>query len=81
MSEWLQIAKRPAVVRRGIKVGLIVGTILTAINYGDAIVNGNFEPLIWWKVLLTYCVPFCVSTYAGVTTRLELRQSDSTRQE
>lgn len=66
MSQWLQIAQRPAVIRRGIKVGLIVGTALTLINYGDVMLAGNFDTVVWWKILLTYCVPFGVSTYAGV---------------
>jgi len=32
MRNWLQLAMRPDVVARGLKVTLIVGTILTAIN-------------------------------------------------
>jgi hypothetical protein len=65
MKQWLTIAMRRDVVMRGIKVGLIVGTILTAINYGDAIVTGQLMPSAAWKIPLTYLVPFCVSTYAG----------------
>ena len=66
MKNWLQIAFRPDIVRRGLKVGLIVGTILTAINYGDLLIQGVILPAMYWKILLTYCVPYCVSTYAGV---------------
>jgi hypothetical protein len=41
----------------------VVGTILTTINHGDIILAGGFPPLI--KVLLTYCVPFCVTTWGA----------------
>jgi hypothetical protein len=38
MSEWLKLAARADVVNRSLKVGLIVGTILTLINQGDALI-------------------------------------------
>ena len=41
MSEWLKLAFRKDVVGRGLKVGAIVGTILTAINQGDLILGGS----------------------------------------
>lgn len=60
----------PAVVKRSRKVSLIVGTILVAINQGDLLL-GAFHgavvaPELLWKVPLTYCVPYAVSTYAAV---------------
>ena len=67
MKDWLRLATRRDIVQRGIKVGLTVGTILTLINYGDVLLDGSMEPAMWWKISLTYCVPYCVSTYAGVT--------------
>lgn len=57
---------RKDVVTRGLKVGAIVGTILTAINQGDAILAGTLAAATAWKISLTYLVPYCVSTYAGV---------------
>ena len=46
----------------------IVGTILTAINHGDMILMGEFpDPL---KVALTYCVPYCVTTWGAITGKL-----------
>jgi hypothetical protein len=67
LIEWLKIAFRRDVVSRGLKVGLIVGTILTAINQGDLILSGSLSAASAWKILLTYLVPYCVSTYAGVS--------------
>ncbi len=49
-------------VRRAFKVCLIVGTILTLLNQWDRILKGDFPPL--WMVLLTYVVPYCVSSYS-----------------
>ena len=48
---------------RALKVAFTVGTILTLINQGDQILAGIIPPL--WKVLLTYLVPYLVSSYAG----------------
>lgn len=51
------------VLKRSLVVSVIVGTILCAINQGDAILAGE-APVIW-KVVLTYLVPFCVATYGA----------------
>jgi hypothetical protein len=51
------------VLKRSLAVSAIVGTILCAINQGDAILAGE-TPVIW-KVILTYIVPFCVATYGA----------------
>lgn len=40
MKNWLEIATSRGVLGRGVKVGLIVGTILTTINQGDVILSG-----------------------------------------
>jgi len=66
MIEWFKLARRRDILTRGVKVGVVVGTILTAINYGDVLLTAKILPLMYWKILLTYCVPFCVSTYASV---------------
>jgi hypothetical protein len=67
MTPWLKIAFRKDVVLRGLKVGGIVGTILVAINQGDLLLAGTVSIDALWKILLTYCVPYCVSTYASVS--------------
>jgi hypothetical protein len=40
---------------------MIIGTILNGINQGDAVLGG--QPLVLWKLLLTYFVPFAVASY------------------
>ena len=51
---------RPYLVR-AIAVMIIVGSVLNLINQGEALFQG--APLNFAKLLLTYVVPFCVSTY------------------
>lgn len=77
MNEWLHIAMRRDVVVRGLKVGIIVGTILTAINHGDVILDGQVASSAYWKIPLTYLVPYCVSTYAGVEAILKQKKQSS----
>ena len=48
-----------------IKIALIVGTILNIINSYEAICNNLWTGKLIFKVLLTYCVPFCVSLYSS----------------
>lgn len=50
-------------VRRSLLVAAVVGTVLNAINQGDALVDGR--DIVLWKMLLTYVVPFAVASYGG----------------
>jgi len=53
-------------VRRSLIVALIVGTILTAINHGNIILRGDFPASLYWKIPLTYVVPYCVATTGAI---------------
>ena len=66
---------------RGIKVGVVVGTILTAINQGDLILAGTLGPESAWKIPMTYLVPYLVSTYAGVSAILASESGGNTGDE
>ncbi|MFP6771371.1 MAG: nitrate/nitrite transporter NrtS [Alphaproteobacteria bacterium] len=50
--------------KKAFLTALVVGTILTAINHGDVILAGGMPPLL--KVVLTYCVPYCVTTWGAI---------------
>jgi hypothetical protein len=58
------------IVRRSLVLAAVVGTILNLINQGDALLGGTH--LVAWKIVLTYCVPYCVASYGAVTARLEM---------
>ena len=49
---------------KALLTALVVGTILVAINHGDTIILGDRPHLL--KILLTYCVPYCVTTWGAV---------------
>lgn len=49
-------------LRRSFVVAIIVGSILTAINHGNVILAGDFPASFYWKIPLTYRVPFAVAT-------------------
>jgi hypothetical protein len=56
-----------ALFRRSALVAAIVGTALVALNQGDALAAGTFPwAASWYKVPLTYLVPFCVATYGAL---------------
>jgi hypothetical protein len=59
-----------ATLAQGVRVALVVGTVLNAINQGDRLWGLRFGEVIWWRVALTYLVPFCVSVYAATRTRM-----------
>ena len=40
--------------------------ILAIINHGDHIFLGTMTVTNWTKILITFCVPFCVSTVSSV---------------
>lgn len=64
---WTRWREAPAVVlyrphlRKTIRVALIVGTVLFAINQLDVVVRGAATPVVWIKAAVTYVVPFTVS--------------------
>lgn len=72
-KEIVDIATSAAIVTRSLKVALVVGSVLMAINHGDALLSGHVEPQRIMKILLTYCVPYLVSTYAGVVATMETK--------
>lgn len=51
------------IARKNLILALVVGTILNAINQGDALLAG--DGIIWWRVGLNFCVPFGVATFGA----------------
>jgi hypothetical protein len=47
-------------------IALIVGTVLLAINQGDALLAGRWDGALAWKAPLTYLVPFVVATWGAL---------------
>jgi len=55
------------VLSRAIYAALVVGTILTIINQGDVLLTGAITPTVVAKILLTYFVPYSVSTFSALS--------------
>ena len=62
-TRFFSIAFSDGTPKKAFLTACVVGTLLTAINHGDRILMGEFPPLI--KVFLTFCVPFCVTTWGS----------------
>lgn len=69
--EWCALACRGSVIRRGLKFAVIVGSILIAINHGDAIVSGELSSANYIKMGLTVVVPYLVSVFSSVGAIVE----------
>ena len=54
-------------LRRSLAAAVVVGTVLTALNQGDNVLSGRWDAALYWKIPLTYCVPFIVATYGALT--------------
>ena len=59
--------RHPAMLRRSLMASLVVGTILTLLNQGDLLFAGSWDGALYWKIPLTYGVPFCVATWGALT--------------
>jgi hypothetical protein len=62
----------PRVFRRALGVAAVVGTVLFLINQFDVVITGHITPIVVAKILLTFLVPFSVSTYSALQINLIL---------
>ena len=56
--------------RKAILTALIVGTLLVLINHGDTILFESNQ-LNYFKVIFTYFVPYCVTTWGAILGKLD----------
>ena len=66
----IQLSMQKAIVVRGLKFSLVVGTILVLINQYELILTGQISTETWIKIGLTYMVPYVVSTLSSVQAKL-----------
>ena len=64
---WRCAVRHRPIMRKAAQTAVVVGTILTAINQGDALLNHHLTAALLWKIPLTYVVPYCVSTYGALS--------------
>jgi len=63
---FFELAIKSHIVIPALKISLIVGTLLAMINHSSAILNMDLDIKRFLQIVLTYCVPYCVSTYSAV---------------
>lgn len=68
-TQALRLFFRGATVRTGVRVAAVVGTVLSAVNQGATIVDGNATVTTWIRVGVNYLVPFLVSSYGFLAAR------------
>ncbi len=59
----------PRYATTAIRVALVVGTLLFAINHGAALLHGEMNLTRWIAGILTYCVPYVVNIHGQVVSR------------
>ncbi len=71
--DWLETARQRKVVIRALSMAVVVGPILIAINHSDAILRGDISLARLGRMLLTFVVPYTVSTISSVAAIRERR--------
>ncbi len=69
---WVEVAFSGSLVKRSLNTSLVVGSILNLINQGQ-VIWGDAD-IVWGSLLLTYLVPYFVSTYSGALSVLHQQQ-------
>ena len=67
MKSYLVSLADPQMVPTALRLALVVGTILFAINHGSTLLAGHREAGRWQAGLLTYVVPYCVNIHGQWT--------------
>jgi hypothetical protein len=68
---------RRETVLRAIKVAAVVGPILTLINQWDVLLNGPYSPRLFFKICLTFLVPYSVSSFSSARAYIDKEQQET----
>ena len=70
LKKYLVLAVEPGIVKRGLKYSVVVGSVLVLINHGDSLFSGTLTRTQILKILLTYTVPYAVSSLSSIQALL-----------
>jgi len=70
---YLIIVNDKVMLLKSLKIALFVGMILNIINQGDKIFSLDFASIDYLKTLLTFTVPFMVSTYTALSMKIKFQ--------
>jgi len=65
---------KKSVINRALITALVVGTILVAINRGDALLHGQMHGARFFRIALTVVIPYLVSTISSASTLMSIGQ-------
>lgn len=68
MKALLRAAWSRRIALSALRIALVVGTLLNAINQGPALFAG--DDVSWTHLLLNYLVPYCVATYSAARNQI-----------
>ncbi|MDE2996298.1 MAG: nitrate/nitrite transporter NrtS [Bacteroidota bacterium] len=66
-KSWAVLLRDKSIFQRGLRFAVIVGSILIAINHGDAILSGEVETKRYFQMALTVLLPYCVSVFSSIS--------------
>jgi hypothetical protein len=69
VADALSYCRRPAHLRRTLRIALVVGIVLTAINQLDVLLSGHAGTGTYVKCALNFMVPFVVSNLGLLSGR------------
>ena len=69
-KEFLKFACLGSTIVRALKVALLVTPVLTVMNHSQEIIELNFSVEFFLQMVLTFCVPYMVSTYSSAMTEI-----------
>jgi hypothetical protein len=72
LTQWF----RHETMTRALKIAGVVGPILTLINQYDVLLRLEFSFRFWMKVLLTFSVPYCVSSFSSARAYMEQKRRE-----
>ncbi len=62
-------ARRPAILRRCATIAAVVGTLLTAVNQGDALLGLRAaDSSLPFRIVANYLIPFVVSNLGAMSS-------------
>lgn len=67
LREAVAVCRRPANLRRTVRIALTVGGVLTAINQADVLIDGRATAITAVKIPLNFIVPFVVCNLGVLT--------------
>ncbi|MFP4132871.1 MAG: nitrate/nitrite transporter NrtS [Halothece sp.] len=69
MIEFAKALVNPKLAPCALRVALIVGTLVFAINHGSALVRGEMTRTRWISAALTYLVPYTVNIHGQLASK------------